>query len=344
MFISLMLLAGMASAAAPQIVVTRSRTPEDDIVLSGTTDKLVGALRAHSTGEPMALSEFCLTVHGDEWAVDSLTVRYRETDGDIAASSAAVGPDGVACFTAEDVFVPASPTRRALIMVFANIDDGTDAAPGDSFRVDWTNGVEAIGMMSGDTYDAESATDWVSGPLMVWHGSEPVFIRSSSSPSGPHSAGRQEVLGVNVTPTSNGDVSFADMSFEVVADDLGGSGFATCASLGSADAWDVFDAADPAVPLSDGADWTFADADGTDCEIADPAAQVASVRVAFAEPIDSAAGMTRAFEVHAEVNAASGDTFRLDMTNVGWLDGDDPAVFDADLLVGIPLAGGTLNF
>jgi hypothetical protein len=330
------------------IVEQDAAAPNEDIVLSGSTDVHVGSFRMRTTGEPMLLTDFTLANGGYDQTIDYVTVRYG--DGDGMTESLGVLSGGEVVFSGEDMLIPASRTG-AVLEVYATMNTSFDASPGMELRLDWVDDrVEAIGLRSGRTYREPQVTDGVEGVEFEWHVSKPtVTLSSGSPPSGPGIPGLAEWLRFNIAAAEQGNIGITSIMFELASSDNAGSswnrnisGCDETSGLEESD-FSLYNLSTDGTSTSvetDNGEWLIYWSSWSNCEEVYP---VQYVMLDLDHPIEIPAGNTHVFALYMDATGAdTDDSLRLDIVGMRWEDAGYP--FDEYLVDDLPVTGNTIVF
>ncbi|MFH1089415.1 MAG: hypothetical protein V1716_03260 [Candidatus Uhrbacteria bacterium] len=350
LFLFLVGLVGSAEAVPARLIMTASSTmPDSGIVVAGSIDNLVGAFDPTSTGEAMTLNRLCLHNAGVDAAVDTVSVVYYDdwVAGWMTSTTALV--NGYACFSTR-ITVRHASARQTPETIYVYFDASTSATPGDLIKLDWVDlGVQAIGLRTGQVYRARATTDFVDGPEMTWHNSQPTIFPVAGSPDGAGVRGFGEILRFGVGADSAGGIGPEGISFSFTSTDLAnnglGTGWNSCGQLADAAMWDVADASNLAVSLNGGV-WNFYTADGTDCTVANPDEVIAYVTVTGLNETVWAGTASAYYTYFNSINASAvdDDSARLNVIGIWWRDGVYQIVFYDQNVNGLPLIGGSVIF
>ena len=320
--------------------------PEPGIVLGNSTDCYVGAFRVRATGlEDLVITRFSLHNSGVDETIESITVAYYNIDGDLESHSGYL-VNGMVTFSGVEVLAPEFLNPNAIIYIY--VDSGNDfiLEPGMRFRLDWVDDdFEAQGLISGLVYDETIATDFRRGVRMIWHESKPTLSLAAGSPAGAGIPGYAEVLRVNDSADSRGEIGNEQMEFGLIStdNDPNGFGWNTCGNLADSNRWDIYDLDNPALPLF--GDWIFETEDGTDCSLAPDEPLVYARLTSIGEIV--AAGDTTTYSIFLDTTGASAaydDSVRLDLIGLGWYDGSHPRMFNGRHIDVLPTVGGTITY
>ena len=329
----------MAAEATELRVRPSALAPDPGIVLGDTTDNYVGAFRVRAVGlEDLVITRFSLHNMGVDETIGSVTVGYYNVDGDPEYKTGFL-VNGTVTFSGTEVLAPEFLNPNAVIAVYVDGGDDFLNQSGMRFRLDWVDDdFEAVGLVSGITYDHTIATDFRRGVRMIWHESKPTVFLSAGSPFGAGIPGNAEVLRVNYVADSHGDIGNEELEFELDASDRdpNGYGWNTCGNLADETKWDVYDLGNPAMPLI--GDWVFETEDGTDCSLAPDEVLVSAWFTNIGEIV--AAGYTTAYSIWLNTTGASpayDDIVHLYLVDLAWYDGSCPRLFNSRSIEELPV-------
>jgi len=329
----------VAAQATELRVRPSALAPDPSIVLGGTTDNYVGAFRVRAYGlEDLLITHFSLHNTGVDETIESVTVGYYNLDGDLESKTGYL-VNGLVTFSGAEVLAPEFPDPNAVIFLYVDGGDDFLNQPGMRFRLDWVDDdFEAIGVVSGNTYDHTIATNFRRGVRMIWHESKPTVSLSSGSPFGNGIPGDAEVLRVNYEADDGGDNGNEEMQFWLYSTNRNpnGYGWNLCGNLGVDTKWDLYDLDNLALPLS--SDWIFETEDGTDCGFAPDEVLVYARLTNIGEIV--AAGDITTYSVYVDTTGASpsyDDEVSLALIELGWYDGNHPRLFNGRLIEDLPV-------
>lgn len=331
--------------------------PSPDIALTGSSDNYVGCYRLRARGEALIVTDFTLRNIGDDETLESVTIGYYNTAMELV-QVIAHPVAGRLDFNGIDLRVPGLPGTDTQIVVYANVDDGTDATPGMTFRLDWfDSGIEIVGGRNGNVYGPEIATNHVIGTEFEWHSTELSFFPAAwSEPSS--SATNAERFRYNVVVASTDESGESYMEYGLDTTDNNGVGWNRCiGDFGDGvtnvegdetfgftrDDFTLFDTRDLTAPLGNGPEWHLLEADGTECEDDDV---VTGLLVDFTSTNRLAPGMAYTRSVYvAATGASAGDVLGMSLKYVEWFDpGAGGTYFGSELLEGFPVEGPMIVF
>lgn len=300
--------------------------PGPDIVVGGESNVHVGTFRFQAVGEPMELTDFTLVNRYDDETISSVMVRYEDVDGETMESYGFL-VEGEVEFSGEEVYVPSDDHATVEVYVATNTEVVAD--PGMLLQLDWVDDeVEVIGLISGEVFGPERATNYVASAIFEWHTTKPTITLSEDSPTEDEGAER---LCFFVAADSGGELGIEELFFQLHATDNEGTSWNHLAcGDGGLEEDDFFLAIDDGVVDSD---WTL-------YTRRRPCGEVQVVRVTLDTAVS--AGEVRTFEFNMAADGATpGDQLLVELIDVTWT--DQGIAFDGSLLERLPLLGNTIS-
>jgi len=369
-------------------------TASSTIILGASTGVSMSKFKFDATNEPFVVKQFemdnCVTtavdadgdcadggaeVAGSDAIAATVKLSYTNSAGATETQSGFIS-GGTVSFDNLDLYVPTESTRTVTVTVDTANVASTGADSGAAIQLNFdaeasgTATFEAVGSSSGETITETNVDTYVVANDMVVRKTKPTFSLASGSPSGAGIPGSSEVFRFNVSADSRGYVTFEKVVFKVSTSDLD-EDFSTCATIGLATKWEVYDLDDSSTKLDDSGDWTFIDGNGAntdeDCDAAEPLAFAILDFEGSATTGDReiGAGETKTYVVKVDTtgaNPSDDDSIRIDIPDeaeidastafedvvadsvIRWDDDAEGVNADGSLIKNLPITGGSIQY
>ncbi len=335
-------------------------TAPADIVLGASNWLPVLTVECTASGESFYISELtarnCLTsaedvdgdcadggeIAGNDAIASSVRLTYVDPIGN-TQSSALTLSGGSVTWTGIDAYIPDGGSALLDFTIDTNAVDGAAVVSGDQLQLNLdalTGPFQAVGWTSGAIVDPDV---YVIGEPMVIRKTRPTVSLAAGSPSGAKTPGRQEVLRINISADSHGDVELYDLMFPSSTSDIDSMQWDWCGSVaqsyGDEANWEVFDLTDLSTPL--GAVSLFNAS--VPCSVSAGLVSQATWGTVLTIP----AGQTYTYLVYTDstgASTASNDSLRLDVSDILWNDGEAFGTIDGSYVNNLPTPGNTIVF
>ncbi len=335
----------------------------NNIALANSTVK-AGVFKLTATNEPYTVQTLTIKNVGDDAAVKTVKISYKDATGATVTSIGAVS-NHLVKFTGLTLFVPTGASNAAVIEVFvdtADISNTGNGASGMTFSEAFgflPGGVfKAIGMTSGNVITEVEMGVGYQGGTFTLRETRPTISIASSSPSGSAVVGRNEVIRFNVAASAGDDVVLNALTFKMSSNDNANTGWNLCGNTVAAD-FDIYDLYQDSSTSLDTADtnWTLMDSNGVACV---SSGNVTFIRINLPTASVITKGTSHTFALYFDATGASSaddDVIRFDLPaeplvpskpllkGMNWSDSTNTGVnIDGMYVKHLTANGGTLAF
>lgn len=356
------------TASGTIAVAASSGTPSADFLMTGSSNTHVGEFTFTATNEnflvdkveieEVAAGEFGDTASAYANNISLVTITYPTEDG-TTDSASAIMTSSTAIFSGLTMFVDSD--SRAQLDVYVDVPVSARNAGGSAtsnerieIAVSSDSGdFNAVGVDSGVADTQASGSDVDTDVVFVVRESKPTITLSSSSPSGASTPGDFEVYRFNIAASSNEDVVFTELIWQLRTSDnngelADGSGadWNECDNNETGDTvaadFDIYNLSEQgtSVALDTDAMWAFYGTDGSACSNSQQDIGFVHLTLTTGEIVP--AGETYSYALYFDstgANAANDDTLQFEL-------GSDPVggiayVDTSNLAVAVTSATGT---